>query len=137
MINCHPLWWLYSSLPTYSHLYLGTKLHSLSCFWRKKLLLSLTIEGALSGLRQSLENETPLKMMKNAFYFALKALLVHRISNFWVSREGTKCFYVFLKGIGIKWQKMIHSMFVSQFVRRNEQFEDQTKNWANKHSYTQ
>ena len=31
-------------------------------------------KGALSGMRQFLATESPLKMMKNAFYFTLKAL---------------------------------------------------------------
>ena len=31
-------------------------------------------KGALSDLRQFLATESPLKMMKNAFYFTLKAL---------------------------------------------------------------
>ena len=34
------------------------------------------IKEALSSLRQLLANERPLKVMKNAFYFTLKALLV-------------------------------------------------------------
>ena len=34
---------------------------------------------ALSGLRQFLPNESPLKMMKNAFYFTVKALFVLKI----------------------------------------------------------
>ena len=38
--------------------------------------------GALSGLRQFLTNESPLKMMKNAFYFILKALFVPKIFKF-------------------------------------------------------
>ena len=33
-----------------------------------------TIKGALSGLRQFFATESPLKMMKNDFYFSLKAL---------------------------------------------------------------
>ena len=33
-------------------------------------------KGALSGLRQNLTTESPLKMMNNAFYFTLKALFV-------------------------------------------------------------
>ena len=33
------------------------------------------IKGAFSGLRQFLAAESPLKLMKNAFYFMLKALL--------------------------------------------------------------
>ena len=35
-----------------------------------------SIKGALSGLRQFLTTENPLKMMKNACYFTWKALLV-------------------------------------------------------------
>ena len=41
-----------------------------------------SIKGALSSLRQFLETKSLLKTMKNAFYFALKALLVLMIFNF-------------------------------------------------------
>ena len=41
-----------------------------------------SIKGALSGLKQFLSNENPLKMMKNAFYFILKALFVLKIFQF-------------------------------------------------------
>ena len=34
-------------------------------------------KGILSGLRPFLATESPLKMMKNAFYFTIKALFVH------------------------------------------------------------
>ena len=34
------------------------------------------LKAALSGLRQFLATESPLKMMKNAIYFTLKALFV-------------------------------------------------------------
>ena len=40
------------------------------------------LKGALSGLRQFLENETLLKMMKNAFHFTLKAIFVLEIFRF-------------------------------------------------------
>ena len=40
------------------------------------------VNGALSGLRQFLPNESPLKMMENAFYFILKALLVLKIFKY-------------------------------------------------------
>ena len=40
------------------------------------------IKGALSGLRQFLATESPLKMKKNAFYFISKALFVLKIFNF-------------------------------------------------------
>ena len=39
-------------------------------------------KGPLSGLRQSLATESPLKVMKNAFYFILKALFVIKIFQF-------------------------------------------------------
>ena len=44
------------------------------------------IKGALSGLRQFLATESSLKMMKNNFYFTLKALSVLKIFKFlfWV-----------------------------------------------------
>ena len=41
----------------------------------------LHIEGALSCLRQILGTESPLKMMKNAFYFTSKALFVFKLCN--------------------------------------------------------
>ena len=40
---------------------------------------SIRIQGALSGLRPFLATGSPLKMMKNAFYFTLKALFVLQI----------------------------------------------------------
>ena len=39
-------------------------------------------KDALSGLRQFLATESPLKMMKNAFYFTLKALFGLKIFKF-------------------------------------------------------
>ena len=38
--------------------------------WQK---LGIDFKGALSDLTQSLFNESPLKMMKNAFYFTFKS----------------------------------------------------------------
>ena len=40
------------------------------------------LKGALSGLRQFLAIENPLKMMKNAFYFSSKVLFVLKILKF-------------------------------------------------------
>ena len=40
------------------------------------------IKGALSDLRQISATENPLKMMKIAFYFVLKALFVLKIFKF-------------------------------------------------------
>ena len=45
-------------------------------------LVFSAIKGALSGLRQFLATESPLKMMKNAFYSTVKALFVHKTSKF-------------------------------------------------------
>ena len=39
----------------------------------------LSFNGAQSQIRQFLATETPLKMMKNAFYFTSKALFVLKI----------------------------------------------------------
>ena len=36
-------------------------------------------KGALSGLRQFFAIESPLKMMRNAFYFTSKALFVIKV----------------------------------------------------------
>ena len=44
--------------------------------------ISFCVKGAVYGLRQFLTTESPLKMMKNAFYFTLKALFVLRIFKF-------------------------------------------------------
>ena len=43
---------------------------------------SCIIKGVLSGLRRFLATESPLKMMKNAFYFTSKALFVLKIFKF-------------------------------------------------------
>ena len=44
--------------------------------------LPILLKGTLSGRREFLITESPLKMMKNAFYFTLKALFVLKIFNF-------------------------------------------------------
>ena len=51
-----------------------------------------SFKGAFSGLRQFLEIESPLKMMKNAFYFTLKALLALKIFKLlsWLLRSCRK-----------------------------------------------
>ena len=43
---------------------------------------NLIVKGALSDLRPFLAIESPLKMMKNAFYFTLKARFVLKIFKF-------------------------------------------------------
>ena len=53
----------------------------------RKNLLSL-LKTALSGLRQFLAIEIPLKMMKNAFYFTSKALFALKIFKFLSSLFG-------------------------------------------------
>ena len=55
-----------------------------SCTYNKnnKIIRHSVFKGALSGLRQFLAIESPLKMMKNAFYFTSKALFILNIFKF-------------------------------------------------------
>ena len=55
-------------------LYLDLLLLLLLICW--SLLFSSCFKGALSGLRWFLANESPLKMMKNAFYFTLEQIVL-------------------------------------------------------------
>ena len=48
-------------------------------FWKFGCFKSEQVKGTLSGLRQFLVTESPLKMMKNAFYFTSKALFLLKI----------------------------------------------------------
>ena len=45
-------------------------------FVRQQKNHSMYIKGPFSGLRQFLTNVSPLKLLKNAFYFILKAIFV-------------------------------------------------------------
>ena len=61
--------------------------NEVSAACKDKLMVSFDsqktgFKGALSGLIQILANESPLKMMKNAFYFTSKALFVLKIFKF-------------------------------------------------------
>ena len=49
--------------------------------WYKQIV-GKTVQSALSDLKQFMAIESPLKMMKNAFYFTLKALLLLKIFKF-------------------------------------------------------
>ena len=42
----------------------------------------ITVKGMLSGLRHFLATESPLKMIKNAFYFTTKVLFILKIFKF-------------------------------------------------------
>ena len=44
--------------------------------------MPVAFKGTLSGLRQFLATESPLKMMKNAFYFTSEALFILKIFKF-------------------------------------------------------
>ena len=69
---------------------LGLYEHFISHFFLRSIISTkkLSAEGklwhkdALSSLRQFLANESPLKLMKNAFHLTLKALLVLKIFKF-------------------------------------------------------
>ena len=54
--------------------------------WKKLFLQEIYFKGVLSGLRQFWGTETPLKMMKNPFYFTLKTLFVLNIFKFLSSK---------------------------------------------------
>ena len=45
-------------------------------------MVAFPLKGALSGLRQFLATKSPLKMMKNAFYFTSKVLSVLKMYKF-------------------------------------------------------
>ena len=44
--------------------------------------MPVAFKGTLSGLKQFLATESPLKMMKNAFYFTSEALFILKSLNF-------------------------------------------------------
>ena len=48
----------------------------------KIIIREKLFKGTLLGLRQFLTTESPLKMMKNAFYLTLKALFIFKIFKF-------------------------------------------------------
>ena len=45
-------------------------------------VINFSVKGALSVLRQFLATDSPLKKMKNGFYFTVKALFVLKILKF-------------------------------------------------------
>ena len=53
------------------------------CFINIAFHSSVLFKDALSGLRQFLPTERPLKMMKNVFYFAVKTLFILEILQFY------------------------------------------------------
>ena len=58
--------------------------------WKNRRWHHPILSGALSGLRQVLATESSLKMMKNSFYFTLKALFAFKIFKFltlWTCRK--------------------------------------------------
>ena len=65
---------------TYQNLVLTARFSNI--FRTNILLAEIWLKGALSDLRQILTTESPLKMMKNAFYFTSKAFFVLKIFKF-------------------------------------------------------
>ena len=49
---------------------------------KEQQMVENLIKGILTGLKQSLATESPLKLMKNVFYFTLKTLFVLTYLNF-------------------------------------------------------
>ena len=67
-----------------------------ACFFVTPVLQVVSIKwekGRLSGLRQFLATESSLKMVKNAFYFTLKAFFILKIFKFlyWLFGHAEKC----------------------------------------------
>ena len=59
--------------------YVAQMIERKALVWKIAELSQSNFKGALKGLRQFLIIESPLKMIKNAFYFQLKALFVLKI----------------------------------------------------------
>ena len=57
-------------------------MHLKSSYFGSQISEQYGFRAALSDLRQFLAIETPLRMMKNAFYFTLKSLFVLKIFKF-------------------------------------------------------
>ena len=74
------------------------------------------IKGALSSLRQFLANESPLKMMKNPFYFILKALPVLKNFNFYLE------FLIMSKNCLIRKTRLISKFMASQPTLKKLQY---------------
>ena len=66
--------------------------------------------GALSGLIQFLATESTLKMMKNAFYFTLKALFILKIFKFFLD------FLVIFKNDLIRKKRLISKFITSKTI---------------------
>ena len=69
---------------THYHWRYQCSFHVMNNFAELQLLsmIKFSFKGALSGLRQFWATESPLKIMKNPFYFTLKAFPVVKISKF-------------------------------------------------------
>ena len=63
----------FSKKPEHRFLVESTKIENAS-FQYKTTISEANVKGALSSLRQFSGTESPLKMMKNAFYFTLTFL---------------------------------------------------------------
>ena len=66
---------------TWFQKYRTTKILKYYHFSKLKKAINI-FKGALSGLRQFLATESPLKTMKNPFYFTLEALFVLKVFKF-------------------------------------------------------
>ena len=91
----------------------------------------LPFKDALSGLRQFLATENSLRMIKNAFYFTLKALFVTRYLNFCLD------FLVMWKNGLIRRPNLVNKQLqykywlISQLVKSTSQWNySQTLSWT-------
>ena len=95
------------------------------------LLLLNEFKGPLSGLRQFLTTRSPLKMMKNAFYYVLKALFVLKIFTFLsslfghVGRRIDKKAKVIFKIYDVtRWAANNYNIHIAQYLKKYRQLEN-------------
>ena len=84
-LECLTLFWIRLCLDNCSKLRLFRYIQAYSSMFS-------IIKGPLSGRRRFLETESPLKSMRNAFYFILKALFVLKtlfVLTFWLCIKPT------------------------------------------------
>ena len=90
------------------------------------------LKGALSGLRQFLSTESPLKMMKNAFYFTSKALFILKIFKFlsWlfghVAKRLDKKVKVVFKFYDVTaWLTNNRTTYIAQYFKKQSQSDNE------------
>ena len=85
---------------------------------KSPLLIAYIVDGAVSGLRRFLATHSPWKMMKNAFYFILKALFV----VFSLFQDFVLSFCSCRKDVSIGKMGLISKVMASKLVNKKLQY---------------